>query len=1265
MSDDEIAALVKKWGSSPERMAALLAFPEFCDPARAVVESANTFARQVASLLRVFEIEAWHDDGARRSRHARLSFLDAEMRRPTVNLGGTATPDTPYSARAGQRDYTAPIHIHAALTVTERGEGGERVFASEARDLYLGDVPQVVRGSNCVTAGMSGEMLEEVGESACDPGGYVILKGNPTAVRIMEFLVYNEFTVYLKPPNRPERVQGQVISKYGDAYENSAQMQIRVMHSGEITVELAYAPFSDMFIPFYLLYRALGVAEDSRILEMVLYDPEDQSRQTEELRAIVTAALAPPPVGSDWRGAWETTNPAELMAYLGWRSDQPKSRASRAGASWASFVEGTTEESRKGFADRTRKMLSKYFLLQAGENAGDADYPRKLHHLNHYLRQTLLTLAGVIEPTDRESYAHKRWHPVEVQWSKLIKTIVNKHVIRPAQKALAALLKTAPEAASITVRAVLDPFLPAPSLAAEISKTMQKAEKSRPGGAPASMSTERITPKNARSSVVAVTTVRTPGNTSKQTDRADQQRRVHGTYPGTICPIRSAESGEQVGMNKGIPCLVVISQASSSAELQARVSADPELVSLAAVDAEPRRVLREGLAPVLVNGLIVGYTASSVHFYRRWRNARRCGEIDRRASIKADPITGTISFSTDFGRPLFPYVVVESNAEEHDANPEVPFSQWPAVGRAELEGLFSGALTVEDLELCGKIEYLNAGEVLSLCYVAPSVEDLARESRNPLRRFTHMYFHPCSIFSHSALLCVYPTQSAQARNTYQTQQGKGAQGVTFTNPHQHFARGGGKQQPYIHQPIVATIANTVFSPAGQTVMVAVLASTGQNMEDSCIVKRQAVERGLFNLYSYEPFETTLGKADMFANPVAGRQRSVAKIPGANYEFLDEGGLIRLGSPVRDGTVLIGILETVIEAGAQTQVDRSVVYRGNDVGVVVTVIDPRASGDTRHCKVVVLSPRPAASGEKLAARSGNKAIICAMVDEHRLPYDRSGVRPDVVMSPLSFPTRMVINQLIEAAEGLVCARRGTVADATAFNSTATQELFAELLALAQKDVRDSPDPEATAFALFMDAAAAVEKYSILDESVRSRFSGLGTVEMFDPETGCAMRGVTMTPLMIRRLAKFAGEDVYAVSKGAQNLATRQPAGGKRRHGGLKLGEMEREVLKAHGEAFFMSEKLFVDSSGLPLFICARCQQFTGLVNDRLGVWSCPRCESNADVQRVACDWGTNILRQSLHCMGVGMKFITRPAELPRDAEADVAAGDAFANVDHMY
>jgi hypothetical protein len=126
VDDDAVAALLAEWGSSPERLPTMFCFPQFTDPTYMIRNSADTFAAQLTSLLRVFELEAWSKDGAR-VRTGRLTFTSAGLRRPTITIGGRAVPDTPYNARTGQRDYTAPIYVSASLTVTETVGGKERV----------------------------------------------------------------------------------------------------------------------------------------------------------------------------------------------------------------------------------------------------------------------------------------------------------------------------------------------------------------------------------------------------------------------------------------------------------------------------------------------------------------------------------------------------------------------------------------------------------------------------------------------------------------------------------------------------------------------------------------------------------------------------------------------------------------------------------------------------------------------------------------------------------------------------------------------------------------------------------------------------------------------------------------------------------------------------------------------------------------------------------------------------------------------------------
>jgi DNA-directed RNA polymerase subunit B len=1257
----EYAQTLKEWGDSRLRIALILSGRQVLDPAFIVLDSADKLPEQVESLMLVFEILVREEN-----MEAQITFTNASLGTPTANIAGHQQADTPYNARASNRDYIAPLRVTVTLTITAHNpDGTKKVHRTVDENVHIGDVPQVVRSRNCPTSGMSGDELEMMRESAVDPGGYVILRGNRYAIRIMESLIYNRFTVHVRERNKAEQVQGQVISKPGDAYENSAQLVLRVMRNDSITAEISYSEFDDMHMPFYILYRLLGVESDEDLFNYILFDRYDESKETVSLREALRLGMRQLPPSSDWYDAVREKDPALLGAYLGWRAVQHRG----ANVAWGHFLDATDEPGRQSHLALTNKMVNSYFLPHVGTKP--AAFPAKVLHLSYYIRSTLLVLVGVKTPSDRESYAGKRWHAVDVAFAKEIKTTFNLKVARPLRIALTQAMQTM-DPSRIHIHTLLAPLVPA-KIAANIAQAIVSAERKTDGQdrRPSRMSVERITYKNSLSGVVAVRTVRTPGNTSKQTERADLQRRLHSTYPGSICPLRSADSGEQVGMNKGIPVMTIISGSSSSAVLQQIVSADGGLVSQATVQADLGVVLRRNLTPVLVNGLIVGYTDDAYAFRAKYVLKRLRGEIDPRATIAVDPITGETNFYVDIGRALFPHILVVNNAEEYDAqdtpaggfsveNPRaLRFDQRPALGLDAVQAILSGRAQLDDFESSGKLEYLATEEQMN-CLVAPTVEDLARNRHNPMKRYTHLYIHPASLLSLSTLMSPFPTHSQQSRVTYQGQQAKSAQGVTFTNPHEHFESSGIQQQPYVHLPLVSSLGNSLGIPSGQNGVVAVLAAEGENLEDSATVKRQAVQRGFCNLYAYIPFERTLDRST-FGNPLTHGRGVVNIDERANYEHLGPDGIIKEGSPVTNGTVLIGVLEAVADPNnaMQTRADRSVVYRGNETGVVVSVIDPRTS-NMRHCKVVVLFPRHAAPGDKISTFSGNKAIICALSEEWEMPYSTAdGIRPDVVFNPLSFPSRMVMNQLVEAAQSMICVDRGCTADATAFNSGVTVEMYEQLLDLLKQQVKDSVDPEAEAFSLLGESVAVIEKYSAENDDIRSRFSGLATTAMIDPNTGLRMRGITLTSLFIRRLAKFARVDVYAVGEGRVNNLTKQPAGGKKQHGGMKLGEMEREVLLAQGCMRFFAEKMYDDSSGQTLHVCVRCNQFTGLVNVKAGVWSCPRCGPNADVQSVASDWTTNLLRQTLHCMGIGMRMIPEPIELPCDADEGIATGTAFA------
>jgi DNA-directed RNA polymerase beta subunit len=67
-----------------------------------------------------------------------------------------------------------------------------------------------------------------------------------------------------------------------------------------------------------------------------------------------------------------------------------------------------------------------------------------------------------------------------------------------------------------------------------------------------------------------------------------------------------------------------------------------------------------------------------------------------------------------------------------------------------------------------------------------------------------------------------------------------------------------------------------------------------------------------------------------------------------------------------------------------------------------------------------------------------------------------------------------------------------------------------------------------------------------------------------------------------------KDKYQVrATGPNNALTRQPVKGRKLGGGIRLGEMERDSLLAHGGAFLIRDRLMNSSDRHRAFVCAQC------------------------------------------------------------------------------
>jgi DNA-directed RNA polymerase II subunit RPB2 len=238
----------------------------------------------------------------------------------------------------------------------------------------------------------------------------------------------------------------------------------------------------------------------------------------------------------------------------------------------------------------------------------------------------------------------------------------------------------------------------------------------------------------------------------------------------------------------------------------------------------------------------------------------------------------------------------------------------------------------------------------------------------------------------------------------------------------------------------------------------------------------------------------------------------------------------------------------------------------------------------------------------SARSGQKATVGLMLDEADMPRTVDGIVPTVIMNPHSIPSRMTIGQEYESAVGNLCAKQSAQIDATIFKGVDIDVIAEEL-----------------------------SKLGMNSYGYHRMYSGM-TGEWIDCE-------IFAGPTFYQRLQKFTADTQYAVANGPSDAITYQPLDGKGSSGGLRLGEMERDVLSSHSGAKVILEKFFGHSDGYLHFRC-RCGR-PAIVNTRKKIYRCNYCGDNADIWAFHTSWSSKAFLQEMSSMNVNVSVYPEP------------------------
>ena len=81
-----------------------------------------------------------------------------------------------------------------------------------------------------------------------------------------------------------------------------------------------------------------------------------------------------------------------------------------------------------------------------------------------------------------------------------------------------------------------------------------------------------------------------------------------------------------------------------------------------------------------------------------------------------------------------------------------------------------------------------------------------------------------------------------------------------------------------------------------------------------------------------------------------------------------------------------------------------------------------------------------------------------------------------------------------------------------------------------------------------------------------------------------------PVYYQRLKHFVSDKLHARATGPRKFLTMQPTEGRAQDGGLRLGEMEKDVLIAYGVSGVLRERTMISSDQIEVNVCSKCGRF---------------------------------------------------------------------------
>jgi DNA-directed RNA polymerase beta subunit len=952
-----------------------------------IVSANDLYEVGISQIIeQVFEVNIRVDDIRRETAEEKkinhveikVNFSDVKINKPSTihYTSGREEIIFPNTARVKNKTYKAIVTISAKAVATAfMQDGSTKVIEQEIKNLKICKIPIMVGSKWCNTYGLTKETLERLNEDSTDPGGYFIIKGIEWVIDNVENVLFNKVRIFKNEGYKKETMRAEFTSKPGDFYLNSDQFIVRWLKDGQLTIEMRREKLEDLHIPFYLLFRILGWSTDKEIYDNILFDYTD-SKSKFMIQYLETAFEA-------------KYNHLSNGRYIYTQHDALQYVAKEIADTEFHYLDvHTYPENYQKITNFILDSIDTHFLQHMGTTL-ESRYD-KLRFLCLILRKIFLVKLKSMDPTDRDSYNSKRIASAGVSFAKAWKTYFNAIFIQALKRRLQKDAKTISFSMLDMANAIRNGVngVEFERILAQVITVGNKSDMVVNNQVKQNrLSSQGLSRKNQLSSMAALRQVVAPSsNSSKQSERAMEMRMVHPSAHGYIDPTHATEN-EKVGLNKQLALFAFITKASFSELIKKELESDEDIILLK--DITYKEIGEQSLANIFVNGMWIGCCKDSYEICWRYRQKRRRLEISPEVTIVWDGIQNEVYFWTDAGRVIRPLLIVYNSVRDADffksrGIKSKHFTQTTALTKQHIKKLYSKEITAHELLKDGAIEYISAEEQENL-YLAVSIDVLKQNQKNELRQFTHCDT-PRAIVGLTTHTSPFAAHNQTQRVQYQTSQSRQTCGIPALN--WPFRTDKDLYLQYNNEmPIVKTLTNRYLHPNGSNCIVAIMCNTGYNQEDSLIINKGAVERGLFNGSKFTYYVSELEHREEFANPDI---TNTLDVKTACYDKLTK-GIIRRGTIVNKNDAIIGkILKVSKNIDEHFQYsDCSIIYKDDEPAIVHNVILDKNEDDKDFCKVVLRKPRPVAIGDKFSVKP-----TCQILTEHgwtEIQYLKQGVK----------------------------------------------------------------------------------------------------------------------------------------------------------------------------------------------------------------------------------------------------------------------------------